>query len=426
MTKMQKDFDAIVVGSGTCGATIARELSKQKKKVLILERGEDIPLKENLRTIASIVNQVKLGDGRRLVAGRALTAGGSTGLYFGLVSHPDLDVFGALGIDLSPALDAVKKELPIGPLPDELLSEQELRLRDSARALGHAWQKRDMLVDVSKCTSGYSYESKWKAKRFLVEAIEHGAILITRATVHKILVEDNVAIGVEYKVKTGLFRSELRRVFGTKIVLAAGELASPQILRDSGIKGVGNRGFFCNPGYAIYGLVPGMKGTDGFGGNMGVACDDGIELGDGNISRILLRPMMLSGLNLKHFFAYRECIGIGVKVKDGLGGRLKEDGGFYKQFDKDDYAKLDKGKQVAIKILEKAGATNIIDFGLNSAGRVGGLIRIGDHLDANLETAYRNLHVCDGSVVPDEMRGPPAFTLVCLAKYLSQHLLSTT
>ena len=29
------EYDAIVVGSGTCGATIARELSKQKKKVLI-------------------------------------------------------------------------------------------------------------------------------------------------------------------------------------------------------------------------------------------------------------------------------------------------------------------------------------------------------------------------------------------------------
>ena len=36
-----KPYDAIVVGTGPGGATVARELSEKKQKVLILERGDN-------------------------------------------------------------------------------------------------------------------------------------------------------------------------------------------------------------------------------------------------------------------------------------------------------------------------------------------------------------------------------------------------
>ncbi len=418
------EFDAIVIGSGTSGATIARELSKHKKKVLILERGGNSPLKETFMGIAAIADEVALG-GDKLSTVRAITTGGSTGLYFGVVNYPQADTFRAVGIDLSQELEAVKKDLPIARLTDELLGNQVKKLRDSAVALGHAWQKNDMLVDLSKCASGYSYEAKWKAKSYVEEAVREGAILITRGTVQRIIIENNVAVGVEYKIKKSAVSSELKRAFGTKIILAAGELASPKILRDSGLKGVGDRGFYCNPGYAIYGLVPGLKGTSSFVGSMGCVYDDGIELGDANVPQPLHRPMMLGGLKLRHLFAFPNSIGIGVKVKDSLGGELKADGRFYKTFDREDHLKLSKGKQEAIKILKKAGAKNIVNFGLTAAGRVGGLVRFQEHLDEKLETQYRNLHVCDGSVIPDDMRGTPTITLVCLARYLSKHLISS-
>jgi hypothetical protein len=40
----QTVFDAIVVGTGPGGATVARELSKRGKKVLVLERGSGKPI----------------------------------------------------------------------------------------------------------------------------------------------------------------------------------------------------------------------------------------------------------------------------------------------------------------------------------------------------------------------------------------------
>ena len=41
-------LDAIVVGSGPGGATVAKELSQRNKKVLILEWGDNAPLTGSL------------------------------------------------------------------------------------------------------------------------------------------------------------------------------------------------------------------------------------------------------------------------------------------------------------------------------------------------------------------------------------------
>lgn len=419
----ENQFDAIIIGSGTCGSTIARELTQHNKSVLVLERGGDVPLKENFRTIASIAEEVKLND-RGLAAMRAITAGGSTSLYFGVIVYPNLDTFRALGIDLSNELSAVKKEIPMGAVPEEMLGEKGKRLRDAATSLGYSWVTRDVMVDLSKCANGYSYEAKWKAKTYLQEAVTNGATLVTRANVQKILVADGRAIGVEYRTKKRLGASETHQAFGAKIILAAGELASPKILRDSGVKGVGDRGFICPPGHALYGLVSEMKGTESFMGSMGCDYDKGIYVGDANMSKKMHQLMMLGKFKLRHLRSYAECIGLGVGVHDNLGGSFKEDGSFHKEFDKEVHDRLRKGKQVALDILNGAGAKHIIDFGVVVSGRIGGLIRINDHLDSNLETEFRNLHVCDGSVIPEDMQWTPTVTLVCLGKYLSKHLLS--
>ena len=133
-------------------------------------------------------------------------------------------------------------------------------------------------------------------------------------------------------------------------------------------------------------------------------------------------PMMLGGLNFRHMVSFPRTLGIGVKVKDEFGGQLTAGGKLHKQFTRGDHARLEKGRQRAVEILKHAGARHIVDFGITAAGRVGGMVRINEHVDAALETPYRNLHVCDGSVIPEASRVPPALTLVCLGKYLSTHI----
>ena len=98
-----EEFDAIIVGSGPGGATVARELSNRKKRVLmILERGGNAPLKEGFLTTPALLKNVSVGD--KLATTRALTTGGTAAVYFAVAHFPPLKTFRSLGIDLSNAL----------------------------------------------------------------------------------------------------------------------------------------------------------------------------------------------------------------------------------------------------------------------------------------------------------------------------------
>lgn len=416
------EFDAIVVGSGPTGATIARELSKRKKRVLVLERGGNGPLKESFLTMASILNTVSVSDG--LSTSMAYTTGGTTAVYFAVAHFPPLQTFLSLGIDISRELEEAKKELPLTNFPDEHLGPAAKRVQESAIDLGHAWEQAPMLVDLSKCPSGYAYEAKWNARSYLRDAVAEGATLVERARVLKVLVEKKRAIGVEYEVKKSKRQSEIRLAFGTKIILAAGAAASPAILRDSGINSVTNSGFYCHPSYVLFGTTAGLNAGDNFMGSMGTVVDGNVAVGDANVPRGLFRMLMLGNRRFVRAFLHSKSIGVGVMLREGLGGGLQEDGRYYKQLTKEDLNKLKKGEQAARKIIERAGGKNIIKTAASSA-QIGGTIRINEHLDKNLQTEYSNLHVCDGSVIPHNVNISPTLTLVCLGKYLANHLSAT-
>jgi choline dehydrogenase-like flavoprotein len=413
-----KEFDAIIVGSGPSGATIARELSKRRKRVLILEQGGAAPLKEGFR-MASILNTVSVSD--NLAASRAFTTGGTTAIYFGVADFPPLEIFLSLGIDISKELEEAKEELPLATLPDELLGAQAKIVRNSAMELGYPWEKNTMLVDLSKCASGYTYEAKWNARSYLQEAVKEGATLITRARVLKALVEKKQAVGVEYKLHQGKKEFEIRQAFGTRIILAAGAAATPIILRDSGLKNTANSGFYCHPSFAVFGTVSGLKAGENFVGSMVAKLEDDIALGDANFARTMYRLFMLGDRRFIRAFFHSTSIGVGVMVKEGLGGALQEDGRYYKQLKKEDLGKLEKGANMARQIIRNAGGKHIFKSPLR-ASHVGGTIRIKEHLDENLQTEYDNLHVCDGSVIPENVKISPTLTLICLGKYLANHL----
>jgi hypothetical protein len=154
---------------------------------------------------------------------------------------------------------------------------------------------------------------------------------------------------------------------------------------------------------------------------MGLRLEDDIGLGDANPPRAFYRMFMLGNRRFIRAFCHSKSIGVGVMVKEGLGGTLQEDGRYYKQLKKEDLRKLEKGEKIARQIIQNAGGKHIFKSRL-SAGHLGGAIRINEHLDNSLQTEYSNLHVCDGSVIPDNIKEAPTLTLICLGKYLANQL----
>jgi hypothetical protein len=412
----------ILVGSGTCGATISRELAKNGKKVLILERGADVPLKETVSGMLAVAREFPVGD--QLKATTGITVGGSSSLYFGVCKLPTAETFAKLGIDLSSEFATVQKELPIAELPDEFLPPQSLKVRERAAALGYCMKKNRMLVDLSKCNgAGYSYEAKWKAKTYIADALANGAELITGATVQKVLVENGRAVGVEYRCKSGLLRSRTALAYGKKIVLSAGALATPKLLIDCGIRDVGDRGFFCKPAYMVCGTVPGLKGKDAFLGGLDVDLGNGVYLGDGTMNASLFKMVMLANFKWRHLFSHASTLAVGILIADAMGGTVREDGRYHKQLTAEEFEKLGQAEAIAVRILEDAGARNIFKTRL-VAGIPGGVLRVNEHVDQDLQTRIRDLYVCDHSLISD-VRITPTITLICLGRYLANRLLAS-
>jgi hypothetical protein len=418
----ESEFDVIVVGSGTCGATLARELSKRNKKVLILERGANIPLQETMSTILAVTREYPVGDG--LKAATAMTVGGSTSLYFGVCKLPTAETFANLGIDLSAEVAEARSELPIAELPDEFLSPQSIVVRDSARELGYTFKKNLMLIDQSKCVRGsYSYAAKWQVKSYVAEAIDNGATLLTKATVQRVIVENGRAIGVEYRHKPGLTGAASGKAYGKRLVLSAGSLATPKLLMDCGIEHIGDRGFFCKPAYLVFGTLAGLQAKDAFVGNQDIELETGVSIGDGAMSSFLFKLLMLANFKWRHLFAYSSSISLGILIYDSMGGEVKADGRYHKRLTAEEMQKMQAAEAIAVRILKNAGATGVFRTKL-MAGIPGGVLRINEHCDENLQTKIANLYVCDHSLMSDA-RITPTFTLICLAKRLAKHLASS-
>ena len=177
MKNLGKEFDAIVVGSGPGGATVARELSLHGKKVLILEWGDNDPVKGTFRQLVSralIPGKGLMITGQLLQMIRGITAGGSSLLYCGTAFDPPANMLGAYGVDISKEVSEIKNEVPVSPLSDELVSPAGKVFMESALDLGYDCKKLNKFIYQDKCrpncqlcSYGCPYGAKWNARNFV-------------------------------------------------------------------------------------------------------------------------------------------------------------------------------------------------------------------------------------------------------------------
>jgi hypothetical protein len=147
-----------------------------------------------------------------------------------------------------------------------------------------------------------------------------------------------------------------------------------------------------------------------------------LEIGDGNVSAGLYRMMMLAELKFGRVFSFGKNISAGGMVHDALSGEILDDGTYHKPLTADETQRLKKGEEISAGLLKQCGAKDIA-YMSHGAGNVSSIIHINKHISNTFETDIQNLHVCDGSIIPEFFRESPTLTLVSFSKYLSKNLL---
>ncbi|MES2118241.1 MAG: FAD-dependent oxidoreductase [Pseudomonadota bacterium] len=414
-------FDVIVVGSGPGGASVARELARRQMRVLVLEQGSAAPLQGTLSQMAGIAaipgkSAFLHHDASLLVSG--IATGGTSTINFATAVAPPLSMFAAHGIDLAPALASLQAELPMSPLPDELIGPMAKRIEQGALARQLEWRKLDKMIRPQSCRTGCwrcvygcPFGAKWTARDFLDEAVRLGATLIDQAKVEEIIVQNGRATGVHYR-RGG----KLLQALADKVVLAGGGIGSPRLLHRSGLHPARST-FFSDPVVAVMGQVDDIDG----GAEVPMAAgmylrDEGIALADMTLPKPMYQAFAAQVGRIDRLLSHAQTLTLMVKIRDDIGGGI---GPHWvdKGLSRADRARLAAGVGMARDILRAAGARNIFKS-WHFAAHAGGSVRIGDGVDSSLQTATPNLFVCDASVIPGPWGLPPTLTLLCLGKRL--------
>ena len=426
MSNGASGYDAIVAGTGPGGATTARELARRGKKALMLEWGPGDPIRGSALQAAARLGrpgQSLLMTYNALALVRGVIVGGSSIFYYETAFDPPQDLLAKYGIDIREEVAEAKAELPIAPLEDRLLGPTARRLMNAGQALGLAWEKLPKYIyqekcrpDCWRCNYGCPFEAKWTARNFVEEATALGSDLIDRARVTRVLLEGRRAIGVEYER-----RGQVKSVFAPQVIVAAGGIGTPVILRASGLDGAG-RDFFFDPLIAVMGEVNQNLGGREIPMSAGLHMkDDGFMITDMTVPKLLYQAFTAGALRPDRLDVHNRTLTVMIKAEDALGGRLTKSGGVRKKLSPDDYDKLHRGYRLAKRVLKRAGAKNIFKSWY-LASHPGGTAKINDIVDPNLQTEYEGLSVCDCSVIPESWGRPPTLTLISLGKRLAKRL----
>jgi choline dehydrogenase-like flavoprotein len=275
--------DVAVVGSGPCGAVVAKELAEAGRSVILLEEGPPFTPADFVLDGALSMTRTMREGGLRATRGyvmptmQAIALGGGSLINSAIcVRAPEFvldewcDVYGLRQTtrkDLDPHYDEVERAIGVAPTPDEVQGPRNLLFRKGCDALG--WSSEPIRRNVQgcrgsgECFTGCRSRAKQSADVSLVPAaLRAGARVLTSLQVQRVEAAGRRARAVVGRVAepfTGRLGPSFR-VEADSVVLAAGCMATPVILQKSGDLANGSRQVGENlqfhPGASIAGVFP--------------------------------------------------------------------------------------------------------------------------------------------------------------------------
>ncbi len=435
LSPIKRHAEAVVVGSGPGGATVARQLARAGKQVLLLERGQDYRRKPYYGTY---LGALAYADRRSLLFTkeglniiRPLMLGGATSMYCGSAARPPAWVKEKYGIDLDAYVDETIEEIGIAPLAPQQRGVASTRIAEAARSLGYDWEPLLKFMRPARsahfncgarCMLGCRCGAKWNAAEWVDEARGAGCELITAACVDDLIIENRQVGGVRGRTHGLPFE-----VAAQVVILAAGGIGTPLILQRAG---------FFEAGHGITmdttAMVCGLSKEKGIGNEppmtWGYTNDEIGYMLSTLLDPWLLFPLMATMKSPRHLLkwpGWDRTLGVMIKIKDDLSGGISLDGEISKPMTERDQFRLNHGAIVARQILVRAGADPDSVFITPLRGtHPSGTARLGQILDANLQTEVKGLYVCDASTFPEALDRPTVLTILALGKRLAVHLLA--
>jgi choline dehydrogenase-like flavoprotein len=445
-------YDVIVVGTGAGGATAARELTNKGLNILILEKGSQYPRGTAVNHILNSKLSLKIDDELNVDEGdehydflhqtaelmHIEALGGTTPVSLANACYACTSCyansvtaqFKLHDLDLFEELIEASKDLNVGALPADMMGPTTRRIVEVGEKLGHFMEPMPKFIDFEKCNkcgeciNGCKRGAKWDSTDFIGELInstnpslnDGETSVITDFEVTKVLHNGRIVEGVE-----GVDENRVKKEFkARRVVLAAGALNTPVILKNSGItEGVGE-GLFTDLFITVGGYLKGAKLNKEI--PMAVKSEFGPYFISPHFSTQILSSIRERGFDAD----YDDTVGFMVKIADEANGKLRDDGSAEKTLTVRDLNLLKEGYKKAVEILLKLGvAQESISSTAMRGAHPGGTAAIGVVVDSNLETRIRGLYISDASVIPQAPGRPPILTITAIAKRLSKNLLKS-
>lgn len=419
----------LIVGSGAGGATLARELSRRGKEVVVVERGKQGTRLGTFDGIASHYDGAPLTHIPRkskegVIVWRTIMAGGSTIVSCGNGVRSLQKELAERGIDLEVEFAEAETETGAALIDPALLSEGSQAIAAAAEDLGYRMGLMPKFINRAKCEKcgmcvlGCAHGAKWTALDYLREAEYEGAETMYETRIDEVLIEHGKAVGVRGHGPGG--PAEVR---AKTVIVAAGGIGTPVILQKSGIHSAGGN-LFLDLFFSTYGTTKGLnlvKEPSMALVNLKFHESDGFLL-----SPFVMPPKrtrLVESGPAGFAMSNNQMIGMMMKMTDEASGRVYPDGSISKGVTQKDWTVARKGNFIAREIIVRAGADpKSIVISNPSGAHPGGTAAIGAVVDSDLQTKVDGLFVCDASVLPVAPGLPPILTIVALAKRLGKTL----
>ena len=430
-------FDVIIIGTGAGGATVARELSKKNLKILILDKGKhnkkgtsinylkNIPMNlkmninkadkkkyEFLKMPAEIIFMEDIGGTTPVSLANACFACSTC------YANSATAQFKIHEIDLLKELLEASTDLKVSPFPADLMGSATHKIVEAGRNLGFFMEPMPKFIDFSKCNNcglciwGCKIGAKWDATMFIKEALDNGATLISDFKVTKILHNNENVKGIE-----GKNGDKIKKFEAKKVILSAGALNTPEILKNSGIIENVGEGLFCDLFITIGGFLKNANLNKEI--PMAFKSEFGPYFLSPHFSNQLVSLLENKGYKVKD----EDIMGIMVKIADEANGKINPDKSIEKTLTKRDWELLKEGYEKSVKILIKVGVdpSSIVSTPIRGA-HPGGTAAMGKVVNNDLETKINGLFIADTSVIPQAPGRPPILTITALAKKLAKNI----